>query len=284
MRTIRTTINTASAAYRQNYAKMLVLCNELQDKMQASLYQGSEKHLDAAEKQGKLTARARIELLIDPDTPFLELMPLAGCTRTDINVGGTLVAGIGLVSGKLCLVSANIGTIKGGSIDYTTLQKGFRLNEIAAENRLPVISLVESAGANLPEQAQIFNYGGANFRELTRRSAQGIPSIAVVFGNSTAGGAYIPGMSDYTIFVKNKAKVFLAGPPLVKMATNETTDDESLGGAKMHASVSGVYLFAKIGKSGTASCNLRPTRRPKNDQNHRKTRSYRISNSRSFNE
>ncbi len=240
MRTIKTQINSNSATFKENLAKMTALCTELQGKMQLAREQGKEKQIEAARKQGKLTARERIELLLDQDSPFLELMPLAGCVRTDINPGGTLVAGIGVVSGKMCMVSANIGTIKGGSIDYTTLQKGFRVNEIAMENRLPVIYLVESAGANLPEQAQIFNYGGANFREITRRSAQGIPSIAVVFGNSTAGGAYIPGMSDYSIFVKNNAKVFLAGPPLVKMATNEITDDESLGGAKMHASVSGV--------------------------------------------
>jgi acetyl-CoA carboxylase carboxyltransferase component len=115
-----------------------------------------------------------------------------------------------------------------------------RLNEIALENRLPGINLVESAGANLPDQAKIFNLGGNNFKDITRRSKAGIPTISVVFGNSTAGGAYIPGMSDYTIFVKNNAKVFLAGPPLVKMATNEIVDDESLGGADMHAKVSGV--------------------------------------------
>ncbi len=237
---IRSTINTASAQYRANYAQMEQLCATLHGRLRESLHQGSDKHLAAARKQGKLTARERVELLLDPDSPFLELMPLAGCERNDINVGGTMVAGIGLVSGKLALIAANVGTIKGGSIDYTTLQKGFRVNEIAMENRLPVINLVESAGANLPEQAQIFSYGGANFRDISRRSRAAIPNIAVVFGNSTAGGAYVPGMSDYTIMVKDRAKVFLAGPPLVKMATNEITDDETLGGATMHATVSGV--------------------------------------------
>jgi acetyl-CoA carboxylase carboxyltransferase component len=117
------------------------------------------------------------------------------------------------------------------------------LNEIAGENELPCISLVESSGANLPEQAKIFNLGGTNFRDITRRSKNGIPSISVVFGNATAGGAYIPGMSDYSIFVKGQAKVFLAGPPLVKMATNEVVDDETLGGAEMHSKISGVSDF-----------------------------------------
>jgi acyl-CoA carboxylase subunit beta len=240
MSILKTQINRASFGFRHNQMAMTALCEALQQKMQTALHQGSDKHLAAAQKQGKLTARERIELLLDMDSPFLELMPLAGCERTDINVGGTLIGGIGVVSGKMCLVTANVGTIKGGSVDYTTLQKGFRFNAIAAENRLPVVTLVESAGANLPEQAKIFNFGGANFRDITRRSRAGLPTISVVFGNSTAGGAYTPGMSDYSIFVKNNAKVFLAGPPLVRMATNEITDDESLGGATMHATVSGV--------------------------------------------
>ena len=207
---------------------------KLSSAMQQSLFQGKEKHLASARKKGKLLARERIELLLDRDSPFLELLPLTGGT------GGTMVGGIGVVSEKLCLIIANVGTNKGGAIDYATLQKGLRLNEIAMENELPVISLVESAGANLPEQEKIFNYGGITFREITRRSKKGLTTISVVFGNSTAGGAYIPGMSDYTIFVKNQAKVFLAGPPLVKMATNEITDDESLGGADMHSRISGV--------------------------------------------
>jgi acetyl-CoA carboxylase carboxyltransferase component len=190
-----------------------------------------------------LLARERIELLLDEDSPFLELCPLAGYGRDSFALGGTLTAGIGLVCGKLCLIMANIPTIKGGSVDQVTLQKGMRLNEIAMENRLPVVYLVESAGANLPEQSKIFNLGGTNFRDITRRSQKKIPTISVVFGNSTAGGAYIPGMSDYIIMVKNQAKVFLAGPPLVKMATGEITDDETLGGAEIHSKISGVSDF-----------------------------------------
>lgn len=240
MRPIRTRINKQSASYKANYEKMTALVDDLHKKMQKSLFQGSEKHTSKAKEEGKLLARERIEMLLDKDSPFLELLPLAGLGLDGFGAGGTVVAGIGLVSGRLCMINANVGSNKGGAIDYATLQKGLRIGEIAMENRLPVVNLVESAGANLPEQEKIFNFGGITFREITRRSKAGLTTISVVFGNSTAGGAYIPGMSDYTIMVKGQAKVFLAGPPLVKMATNEITDDESLGGAEMHSKVSGV--------------------------------------------
>lgn len=233
-------INPQSESFKTNYSQMKEAVEKLSAVMQQSLFQGSEKHIEKARKKGKLLARERIELLLDQDSPFLELLPLAGIGEKGFGAGGTMVGGIGLVSEKLCMIIANVGTNKGGAIDYSTLQKGLRLNEIAMENELPVIYLVESAGANLPEQEKIFNYGGITFREITRRSKKGLTTISVVFGNSTAGGAYIPGMSDYTIFVKNQAKVFLAGPPLVKMATGEITDDESLGGAEMHSRISGV--------------------------------------------
>jgi acyl-CoA carboxylase subunit beta len=240
MRPIVSKINIASPQYKAQRERMNVILEAHQAKMQTALFQGKDKYLTREKAAGKLLVRERIDLLLDQDSPFMELMPLAGCERTDLNVGGTMIAGIGLVSNRLALITANIGTIKGGAIDYITLQKGFRVNEIAKENKLPVINLVESAGANLTEQAQIFNFGGASFRDITRRSKDGIPTISVVFGNSTAGGAYVPGMSDYTIMVNKQAKVFLAGPPLVKMATNEVTDEESLGGAYMHSTVSGV--------------------------------------------
>jgi acetyl-CoA carboxylase carboxyltransferase component len=237
---IQSKVNPKSARYKENYKQMTALVQSLNETMQKSLFQGKEKHLNRAKKQGKLLARQRIELMLDQDSPFLELLPLAGLGGDGFGPGGTAVGGVGLVSGRLCMLIANVGTNKGGAIDYTTLQKNLRLNEIILDNKLPTISLVESSGANLPEQAKIFNYGGINFREITRRSKLGVPSISVVFGNSTAGGAYIPGMSDYTVFIKNQAKVFLAGPPLVKMATNEIVDDESLGGAEMHSRISGV--------------------------------------------
>jgi acetyl-CoA carboxylase carboxyltransferase component len=235
-----TKINRQSESYRSNYELMQGKVKELEAKMQEALFQGEAKYLERTKKQGKMLARERIEMLLDIDSPFMELLPIAGWGMDGFGAGGTIVTGIGFVSGRLCMLNSNIGTIKGGAIDYATLQKGLRISEIALENELPVINLVESAGANLPDQAKIFNYGGTNFREITRRSKAGIPTISIVFGSSTAGGAYIPGMSDYAIFVKDEAKVFLAGPPLVKMATNEVTDEESLGGAKMHSSISGV--------------------------------------------
>ena len=241
MRTVQSTINIQAQQYKDNYAAMKKLVDELEKHLEASRFQGKEKHIARARKRGKLLARERIELLLDKDSPFLELLPLAGMQqRGGFGTGGTNVCGIGLVSGKLCMISSNVGTRKGGSVDYATAFKGLRIGEIARENKLPSINLVESGGANLPDQAKIFNYGGESFREITRRSKMGLTTISIVFGNATAGGAYIPGMSDFSIFQKNAAKVFLAGPPLVKMATNEIATDEELGGAAMHSRVSGV--------------------------------------------
>ncbi|MBY8877848.1 acyl-CoA carboxylase subunit beta [Actinacidiphila acidipaludis] len=200
---------------------------------------GGPKYQERHRRRGKLTARERIELLLDPDTPFLELSPLAGW-GSDFATGASIVTGIGVVEGVECLVTANDPTVRGGASNPWTLKKALRANEIAFANRLPVISLVESGGADLPSQKEIFIPGGALFRDLTRLSAAGIPTVAVVFGNSTAGGAYVPGMSDHVIMVKERSKVFLGGPPLVKMATGEESDDEELGGADMHARVSGL--------------------------------------------
>lgn len=243
MQTLQSKINTKTQVFKDNREGMLKLLQKLDGHLEESRFQGQERHIERARAKGKMLARERIELLLDQDSPFLELLPLAGLGGKGFGTGGTSVGGIGLVSGRLCMIISNVGTNKGGSIDFPTLQKAMRLNEIAEENELPGISLVESSGANLPDQAKIFNLGGTNFRDITRRSKKGIPSISVVFGNSTAGGAYIPGMSDYSIFVKDQAKVFLAGPPLVKMATNEVVDDETLGGAKMHSTISGVSDF-----------------------------------------
>ncbi len=200
---------------------------------------GGEKYVDRHHARGKLTARERIELLLDPGSAFLELSPLAGW-GSDFTVGASLVTGIGVVEGVECLITANDPTVKGGASNPWTVKKAFRAAQIAEENHLPTISLVESGGADLPTQKEIFIPGGRLFRDLTRSSARKQPTIALVFGNSTAGGAYVPGMSDYTVFVRGAAKVFLGGPPLVKMATGEESDDESLGGAEMHARVSGL--------------------------------------------
>src|ERR1041384_3678241 len=200
---------------------------------------GGEKYVERHRKRGKLLARERVELLIDEDSPFLELSPLAAW-GTDFPVGASVVTGIGRVEGVECVIVANDPTVRGGASNPYTLKKSLRANDIALQNRLPLVSLVESGGAGLPTQSEIFIPGGRAFRGLTRLSAAGIPTITAVFGNATAGGAYVPGMSDYVIMIKERAKVFLGGPPLVKMATGEESDDESLGGAGMHARTSGL--------------------------------------------
>ena len=200
---------------------------------------GGEKYADRHHARGKLLPRERIELLVDEGSAFLELSPLAGW-GSDFTVGASVVTGIGVVEGVECLITANDPTVKGGASNPWTVRKIFRASQIAEENGLPTIALVESGGADLPTQKEIFIPGGRLFRDITRSSAAKRPTIALVFGNSTAGGAYVPGMSDYTVMVRGQAKVFLGGPPLVKMATGEESDDESLGGAEMHAKVSGL--------------------------------------------
>jgi len=240
MRPLKSLIDLNSTSLLTNYQQMQDLCNELRTKLDLSLSEGSDKYIERNKKRGKLLARERVELLLDEDAPFLELMPLAGIDQEIMTLGASIVAGIGLVSGVECLISANVQTIKGGAINAMSVKKASRLDEVAFENNLPIIYLTESGGADLPQQAEIFNYGGKAFREITRRSKLGIPSICGVFGSSTAGGAYIPGMSDYVVMVKNQAKTYLAGPPLVKMAINEIIDDETLGGASMHSKESGL--------------------------------------------
>ncbi len=200
---------------------------------------GGEKSVARHHGRGKLLPRERIELLIDEGSAFLELSPLAGW-GSDFTVGASVVTGIGVIEGVECLITANDPTVKGGASNPWTVKKIFRASQIAEENGLPTVSLVESGGADLPTQKEIFIPGGKLFRDITRASARKEPTIALVFGNSTAGGAYVPGMSDYTVMVKGNAKVFLGGPPLVKMATGEESDDESLGGAEMHARTSGL--------------------------------------------
>ena len=195
--------------------------------------------------RGKLLPRERISLLLDRGAAFLELSPLAGW-GTDDAVGAGLVTGIGRINGVECMVSANDPTVKGGSQSPITVTKALRAMEIARENRLPLVSLTESGGADLTKQADVFNPGGASFKNLTRLSAAGIPTITLVFGSSTAGGAYVPGMSDYVVLQKDAARVYLGGPPLVKMAIDEDADDETLGGAEMHARTSGLADYLAL--------------------------------------
>ncbi|MEO9324023.1 acyl-CoA carboxylase subunit beta [Nocardioides sp. C4-1] len=200
---------------------------------------GGERSVQRHHDRGKLMPRERIELLVDEGSAFLELSPLAGW-GSDFTVGASVVTGIGVIEGVECLITANDPSVKGGASNPWTVKKIFRASQIAEQNGLPTVSLVESGGADLPTQKEIFIPGGKLFRDITRSSAAKLPTIALVFGNSTAGGAYVPGMSDYTVMVKEQAKVFLGGPPLVKMATGEESDDESLGGAEMHARTSGL--------------------------------------------
>jgi acetyl-CoA carboxylase carboxyltransferase component len=236
---LRSTLDPASPAYTAAAAAMTTKLAEIDAEHAKALAGGGPKYVERHHARGKLTARERIELLTDPDSPFLELCPLAGW-GSEFQVGASVVIGIGAISGVECLIIANDPTVKGGTSNPWTVRKVLRANQIALENRLPLISLVESGGADLPTQKEVFIPGGRMFRDLTQLSAAGIPTIALVFGNSTAGGAYIPGMSDYVVMIKERSKVFLAGPPLVKMATGEESDDESLGGAEMHARTSGL--------------------------------------------
>jgi len=242
---LRSTLDVRGEDFQANAAAMRAKLEALEAEHAKAVAGGGEKYVTRHHKRGKLLARERIELLLDPGSPFLELSPLAGW-GSDFTVGASLVTGIGVVEGVECLITANDPTVKGGASNPWTLKKALRGDEIARANRLPVISLVESGGADLPTQKEIFIPGGAMFRNLTRLSAEGIPTIALVFGNSTAGGAYIPGMSDYVVMVDQGAKVFLAGPPLVKMATGEEADDEELGGAAMHARVSGLADYFAV--------------------------------------
>ena len=245
MTVLQTALDTRADDFAVNRDAMLAKLAEVESEHSKALAGGGPKYVERHHARGKLLPRERIELLLDPDSAFLELSPLAAW-GSDFQVGASVVTGIGVVEGVECLVVANDPTVRGGSSNPWTTRKIFRANDIALQNRLPVISLVESGGADLPTQKEIFIPGGRLFRDLTRLSAAGIPTLALVFGNSTAGGAYVPGMCDHVVMVKERSKVFLAGPPLVKMATGEDADDEELGGAEMHARMSGLADYLAV--------------------------------------
>ncbi|WP_297782823.1 carboxyl transferase domain-containing protein, partial [Aeromicrobium sp.] len=212
---------------------------ELDEQLDLVRAGGGTKYAARHKARGRLLARERIELLVDRDSPFLEFSSLAAW-GTQFSVGASIVTGLGVVSGVECVIIAHDPTVRGGSMNPYTLRKNLRAIDIAKRNRLPVVNLVESGGADLPTQSELFVQAGKIFQGLSELSAMGVPTVALVFGNSTAGGAYVPGMCDYAVLVDQQAKVFLGGPPLVKMATGEESDDEELGGADMHARVSGL--------------------------------------------
>ena len=245
MTALKSTVDTTSVEHKENREALLGKLAELDAEHAKALAGGGPKYVERHRKRGKLMARERIELVVDQDAPFLELSALAAW-GSDYQVGASVVIGIGVVEGVECLITANDPTVRGGASNPWTLRKTLRANNIALANRLPVISLVESGGADLPSQAEIFIPGGQMFRDLTRLSAAGIPTVTAVFGNATAGGAYVPGMSDYVIMVKERSKVFLGGPPLVKMATGEEAEDEALGGADMHGRTSGLADYVAV--------------------------------------
>ena len=250
MDTWTTRIDTATPEFRENRAGMLALISEIEAQLEVARAGGGERSVLRHRERGKLLVRERIELLLDQDSPFLELSPLAGW-GTDFAVGGGFVTGIGVVSGVECVIAANDPTVMGGAITAISGKKIDRALEVARLNRLPYIQFVESAGGDLRRgtddpDAEMrrnlvhFAESGRLFHDITELSAERIPSVSIVFGSSTAGGAYQPGMSDYNIFIRGRSKVFLGGPPLVKMATGEDSDDEELGGAAMHATTSGL--------------------------------------------
>lgn len=243
--TLGTQPDSGSALYQENYEQMKALVNELHERAQKIRLGGSEKAKERHTSRGKLLARERVDGLLDPGSPFLELSQFAGYQLYDneeVPAGG-IITGIGRVSGVECMIVANDATVKGGTYYPVTVKKHLRAQEIALENRLPCIYLVDSGGANLPRQAEIFpdrNHFGRIFYNQAIMSSKNITQIAVVMGSCTAGGAYVPAMADENIIVRKQGTIFLAGPPLVKAATGEEVSAEDLGGADLHCRKSGV--------------------------------------------
>src|ERR1700743_996714 len=249
MPTLSTQLNARSEDFKANAAAMRLLVDDLNAKLEKIALGGGEdarkKHLS----RGKLLPRDRVERLLDPDTPFLEIAPLAALGMypekggQDAAAGAGMIAGIGRVAGVECLIACKDATLTGGTYYPITVKKHLRAQEIAQQNRLPCIYLVDSGGANLPNQDEVFpdrDHFGRIFFNQANMSAEGIPQIAVVMGSCTAGGAYVPAMSDESIIVRHQGTIFLAGPPLVRAATGEVVSAEELGGGDVHARTSGV--------------------------------------------
>ena len=244
-RVLRSRLDVRGEDYRSNLAAMQALWDVVAEQLAAVPTIGGQRYVDRHRARGKLLARERIEALVDPDSPLLELCPLAGW-GSDFPLGAGVVNAIGVVEGVECAISATDMTYRGGSMNPRSVDKGARFQEVVRANRLPWISLNESAGADLPHQADIFVRGGAGFKNQTQLSKLGVPTITVGFGPATAGGAYTPGMSDYTVFVKGRGTAYLGGPPLVKMAIDEIVDEETLGGAEMHSRTSGLSDYLAV--------------------------------------
>src|ERR1700720_682291 len=245
MPVLKSTLDTTDETYQDNRRVQLEALTDLERQLDLVRAGGGERYARRHHDRGRLLVRERLELLLDRAPPFLELSSLAAW-GSQFTVGASILTGIGVVSGVECMIIGHDPTVRGGAMNPFTLKKNLRALDIARVNRLPVIYLVESGGADLPTQSELFVEAGKIFQKLTQLSAAGIPTIALVFGNSTAGGAYVPGMSDHVVMIKERSKVFLAGPPLVKMATGEESDDESLGGAEMHARTSGLADYFAV--------------------------------------
>jgi 3-methylcrotonyl-CoA carboxylase beta subunit len=244
MTVFKSAISTRDERFKSNAAAMGKLNAELNERIATAAKGGDERSRQRHVERGKLLPRERVNRLIDPGTPFLELSPLAAFGMYDDDIhAASIITGVGRVEGQECVIVCNDATIKGGTYYPITVKKHLRAQEVARENRLPCIYLVDSGGANLPNQAEIFpdrEHFGRIFYNQANMSAMGIPQIAVVMGSCTAGGAYVPAMSDESIIVKNQGTIFLGGPPLVKAATGEVVTAEELGGADTHSRKSGV--------------------------------------------
>lgn len=245
-----TLVDKSSQEYKENVANLEPIMQKYTDLHNKISQGGPEKARQKHIERGKMLARDRVTALIDPGAPFLELSPLAGheVYGEDVPAAG-IITGVGTVEGVTCMIVANDATVKGGTYYPHTVKKHLRAQEIAQQNRLPCIYMVDSGGANLPRQADVFpdrDHFGRIFFNQARMSSMGIPQIAVVMGPCTAGGAYVPAMSDESIIVQNQGTIFLAGPPLVKAATGEVISAEDLGGGQLHSSVSGVTDYLAV--------------------------------------
>ncbi len=246
MTALDSTIDTASPDFARNRAEMLACLAEVRS-VEEKLRETEGEKAAQFRKRGQLLPRERVALMLDRGSPFLEICALAGYRQHDDKdgslAGGNVIAGIGYVRGVRCMLNASNSAIKGGTLTPWGMRKILRMQEIALAQKLPMVSMIESGGANLNYQAEVFIEGGRVFANQAALSAAGIPQITVVHGSSTAGGAYMPGLSDYVVMVRNQAKVFLAGPPLLKAATGEIANEEDLGGAEMHARIAGTAEF-----------------------------------------